>query len=67
MVSGLDDPFIINRQFARINIEKLLDIRLADFGYRYYMTQDERTASIRAIRDEVARRAKQVDLGPRNP
>ena len=65
LVDSLDDPFVINRQFGRINLEQFIDIRLADFGYRFYMTRGERAAPIAAIRAEVARRAKRSTFGPR--
>ena len=50
VIDVLDDPFLLNRQFARISLEKKLDIRLLDFGYRFYMTSKERRDPLRKIR-----------------
>lgn len=50
LVDALDDPFLINRQFARIGIEEGLKVRLLDYGYRFYMTPEERKKPLAAIR-----------------
>jgi predicted CXXCH cytochrome family protein len=55
LIEALDDPFMTNRQFARIGIEELLGIRLVDFGYRFYMTADERREPIDRLRSEFLR------------
>ena len=49
MLHALDDPFLINRQFAMRGLEQWLGRRFSDFGYRFYMTSDEREAPLRAI------------------
>lgn len=47
----LDDPYLLNRQFAQTNLEKLLSKDLpSEFGYWFYMTPEERKAPIAAIR-----------------
>ena len=38
----LDSPYMLNRQFAAKDLEKMSGIRLADFGYRFTMFADER-------------------------
>ena len=53
MLDALDDPFIVNRQFARIGIESLFDIQLSDRGYRFYMTAEERIEPLRELRVEL--------------
>ncbi len=58
LVEALDDPFLINRQFARIGLERFLGLRLADFGYQFYLTQAERAAPLEKIREEVRRRSE---------
>jgi hypothetical protein len=50
MLKALDDPFIINRQFARISIEELLDVQLSDHGYHFYMTAEERIEPLGKLR-----------------
>jgi len=46
----LDDPFRTNRQFTGIGLERMLDIRLSDFGYKFYMTDDERREPLEKLR-----------------
>ncbi|MFP6768806.1 MAG: hypothetical protein VB859_11580, partial [Planctomycetaceae bacterium] len=42
MLDSLDDPFLINRQFAARSLEDWLGLSLADAGYRFVMTPEER-------------------------
>ena len=49
----LDDPFLLNRQFARIALEDAFQVHLADFGYRFYMTPQERSQPIARVRQEL--------------
>ena len=53
IIQALDDPFLLNRQFARIGLERMLNIELADQGYRYYMSRDERSGPLEKIRDSL--------------
>lgn len=53
MIDALDDPYLVNRQFARIGLEGRLNIRLSDYGYRYYMTRLERAEPIEKIRQKL--------------
>ncbi|MCA9078760.1 MAG: hypothetical protein KDA93_27295 [Planctomycetaceae bacterium] len=53
LFNALDDPYLLNRQFARIGLESMLDVELVKFGYRFYMTEDERHAPLEQIRDEL--------------
>ncbi|MCA9176962.1 MAG: ammonia-forming cytochrome c nitrite reductase subunit c552 [Planctomycetales bacterium] len=53
LIDGLDDPYIINRQFTRVRIEKLLGIKLETLGYRYYMTEDERREPLKDVRAKL--------------
>jgi predicted CXXCH cytochrome family protein len=50
LIEALDDAFLINRQFARVGLEKLLDIDLVEFGYRFYMTREERQKPLERLR-----------------
>ncbi|MEO8166028.1 MAG: multiheme c-type cytochrome, partial [Betaproteobacteria bacterium] len=42
LIDMLDDPFLLNRQFTLAELERMLQIRLDEYGYRFYMTPDER-------------------------
>tara|TARA_B100000676_G_C17690599_1_gene636144 strand:+ start:167 stop:703 length:537 start_codon:yes stop_codon:yes gene_type:complete len=53
LAGALDDDFMVNRQFARIGIEKLTGRSLGATGYRFYMTRDERKAPLVRVRDEL--------------
>ena len=50
VLEALDDPFLLNRQFAGKGIQTLLKVRLSDFGYRFYMMSEERREPIERIR-----------------
>ena len=50
IIDQLDDPYLLNRQFALMAVERMLDIKLSDFGYQFYMTRAERQKPLRLIR-----------------
>ena len=54
LINILDDPYLLNRQFAQTGIQRMLEIRLLDFGYRYYQTPDERREPISRIRTALS-------------
>jgi len=51
IVSSLDSRYMLVRQFAQIGLDRMLDTRLDEFGYRFYMFDEERRPSIEAILD----------------
>lgn len=53
LIDALDDPFLINRQFARIGLEQMLDVELSDFGYEFYMTEQTRQDPLQRMRDSL--------------
>ena len=53
LIDALDDPFLINRQFAKRQLERVLGIRLIEFGYRFYMTPAERADPIKELRAQL--------------
>lgn len=53
LLEALDDSFLLNRQFARRGLERMLDVRLEDYGYRFYMTAEERAEPIARLRSEL--------------
>jgi predicted CXXCH cytochrome family protein len=59
LLDALDDPYLVNRQFATKGLQEMLGVRLSDFGYRLYMTADERRAPLARIR--AALTAKRED------
>jgi nitrate/TMAO reductase-like tetraheme cytochrome c subunit len=54
LLDMLDDSFRTNRQFTGIGVERMLDINLSDFGYRFYMTPEERRAPLEKLREKFA-------------
>jgi hypothetical protein len=50
LLGALDDPYLLNRQFAAKGLEEMLGTRLADAGYRFYMTRDERRKPVAELR-----------------
>ncbi|MBW3599209.1 MAG: cytochrome c family protein [Planctomycetes bacterium] len=53
LIEMLDDPFLLNRQFTARGLEKMLDIRLDDYGYRFYMSPQERAGPLRLLRSKL--------------
>ncbi|WP_404307316.1 cytochrome c3 family protein [Neorhodopirellula lusitana] len=66
LLNALDDPYLINRQFAGRSLEQMLDIKLTDYGYQFYMTGDERRDPLGKLREEVKAR-KSVKLTSASP
>lgn len=54
LIGALDDPFLLNRQFARIGIEKMLNIKLSDYGYKFYQTPEERLKPLKQLKEQVS-------------
>jgi predicted CXXCH cytochrome family protein len=54
LLNALDDPYLLNRQFARIGLERMFDTKLGDSGYRFYMTPQERREPIAKLREKLA-------------
>lgn len=53
ILSALDDPYLINRQFAGKHIEDLWKIRLSDFGYHFYQSREERKAPLEKVKAKL--------------
>jgi len=51
MLMLLDDPYLLNRQFAAQRLEEMLKVDFREFGYRHYQYKDERRDPIEAIRN----------------
>ncbi len=50
LINALDDPYLINRQFASRGFESMLGVKLRDYGYRFYMTPEEREKPMAELR-----------------
>lgn len=50
LLGALDDPHLVNRQFAAMGVQKQLGLPLADFGYRFYQSGDERRRPLADLR-----------------
>ena len=64
LIKALDDEFLVNRQFARMGIERLLDRKLEEFGYRFYMMADERREPLERIREYVQDKLNELTSAP---
>jgi hypothetical protein len=53
LLDMLNDPFLVNRQFTAGGLERMLGIRLADHGYRFYQMRTERREPLTAVRAKV--------------
>jgi predicted CXXCH cytochrome family protein len=50
LLYALDDPYLVNRQFAGMGVQRMLHMRLADFGYRFYLEREERRQPLARLR-----------------
>ena len=64
LIQGLDDPFLLNRQFARIGLERMLKRKLSDFGYQFYQSKDERTVPLRRLKEQLLPATAEADVSP---
>jgi predicted CXXCH cytochrome family protein len=55
LLDALDDPHLVNRQFAYKGLQEMLNVRLADFGYRFYMMTEERRKPLADLRARFLR------------
>jgi predicted CXXCH cytochrome family protein len=53
LIDALDDPMLLNRQFAGRSLESMMGIRLDEFGYRFFMGRDERSIHLERIRQSL--------------
>lgn len=53
LLDALDDPYLVNRQFAAKGLEEMLGVRLADFGYRIYQSAEERKRPLAEVRTKI--------------
>ena len=49
LVRALDDPYLLNRQFALRGLESWFGVRLSDFGYNFYGSPQERRQPLEKI------------------
>jgi predicted CXXCH cytochrome family protein len=61
LLACLDDPYLINRQFTAKGLQEMFGVRLADFGYRFYMTRDERKQPLTDLRRQLLSGVAQAD------
>jgi predicted CXXCH cytochrome family protein len=54
LLDALDDPYLVNRQFAYKGLQEMLGVRLGDFGYRIYMAEEERRRPLADLRAKFA-------------
>jgi hypothetical protein len=55
LLSALDDPYLVNRQFAGMGVQRMLHMRLADFGYRFYLDREQRREPLARLRVKCLR------------
>lgn len=49
LIGMLDSPYMLSRQFTMLGLEEMLEIKLSDYGYEFYMFRDERRESLKAL------------------
>jgi len=53
LLNALDDPYLLNRQFAQKGLDDMLKIRVEDHGYRFFMTPEERRGPLGKLKAEL--------------
>jgi uncharacterized protein (TIGR03067 family) len=53
LVDALDDPYLVNREFACKGLQDMLGLRLGDFGYRVSLSRTQRRQSLAALRARI--------------
>jgi hypothetical protein len=61
LFDALDDPYLLNRQFASKGLEDLLETRLSKFGYQFYMTKEERRGPLAELRSRFTNSKRPID------
>jgi predicted CXXCH cytochrome family protein len=54
LLDALDDPYLVNRQFAYKGLQEMLGVRLGGFGYRIHLTEEERRRPLADLRAKFA-------------
>ncbi|REK48124.1 MAG: hypothetical protein DWQ46_02860 [Planctomycetota bacterium] len=67
LLARLDDEMLANRKIAQLSLEKMLDLKLADFGYDYLQTPTERREPIKRVRDQVLATAADAEANGATP
>ena len=67
LIDMLDDPFLINRQFTQSGLEEMLNLRLHEFGYRFYMMRDERRVPLGRVRAAILKQATKSKASAQSP
>ncbi len=58
LIGMLDDPFLINRQFTQRGLEEMQNIRLEKFGYRFFMSPQERGDALHELRNALLNKSR---------
>ncbi|MCA9108641.1 MAG: hypothetical protein KDA52_01735 [Planctomycetaceae bacterium] len=53
LIDALDDPYLLNRQFAQIGLERMLGIDLSEVDYQFYQMPRERSAPLQQLRRKL--------------
>ncbi|GAG16033.1 unnamed protein product [marine sediment metagenome] len=61
IIDQLDDPYVVNRQFTQKALDEMLGIDIRDFGYRFYMSSDERREPLKQLRSELLKKYSESD------
>ncbi|MEZ6051228.1 MAG: hypothetical protein R3C02_07555 [Planctomycetaceae bacterium] len=53
LIDALNDPYLLNRQFAQIGLERMLGIDLSEVDYQFYQMPRERSAPLQQLRRKL--------------
>jgi predicted CXXCH cytochrome family protein len=54
LIDALDDPYLLNRQFAERRLQEMFEVRPAEFKYHFYLTEEERRKPLAELRGRYA-------------
>ena len=64
LIGALDDGLLLNRQFAQVGFEKMMNVRLEEFGYRFTLSEKEREQPLARLRVKYLKQEGEVSLLP---
>lgn len=62
VLDAMNDPFLVNRQFAARDFEKLTGVRPGESGYRFYQSRKERSHPLEQLRDKLMSNSTETPL-----
>ncbi|MFQ5740941.1 MAG: hypothetical protein ACE5JX_18220 [Acidobacteriota bacterium] len=60
LIEVLDDPYLLNRQLTQKGLQDAFNVRLQEFGYRFYMPRRERRGPLKRVRAALLKKSLEL-------